>query len=117
MAAKTVLVTGATGLLGREVKRSFWLRGWEAKGTGYSRADGVDILKVDLGNATEVAKVLDETRYVRATPARPCDVTMAFSLCLSHILSLILPPPSQLLCYCTYAVIVETQAETPKDAC
>jgi nucleoside-diphosphate-sugar epimerase len=66
MAERTVLVTGATGLLGREVVSAFKLlhSGWAAKGTGYSRADGVDILKVDLESAEDVAKTLDETRYV-----------------------------------------------------
>lgn len=62
MASRTVLVTGATGLLGREVAEVFRLRKWNVKGTGYSRADGVDILKVDLGSEAEVAKVLDETK-------------------------------------------------------
>lgn len=66
MAERTVLVTGATGLLGREVVSAFKLlhSGWAVKGTGYSRADGVDILKVDLESAEDVAKTLDETRYV-----------------------------------------------------
>lgn len=60
---RTVLVTGATGLLGREVTTAFRLNGWIVKGTGYSRADGVDTLKADLANAGDVAKVLDEIRY------------------------------------------------------
>ena len=62
MSQKTVLVTGATGLLGREVVANFTLRGWTTKGTGYSRADGVDVLKVDLGNTEDVAKALDEVK-------------------------------------------------------
>ena len=62
MASRTVLVTGATGLLGREVAEEFRLRKWNVKGTGHSRADGVDTLKVDLGNEVEVTKVLDETK-------------------------------------------------------
>ncbi|KAL6910785.1 NAD(P)-binding protein [Trichoderma evansii] len=64
MAERTVLVTGATGLLGREVVSAFRLlhSGWAVKGTGYSRADGVDILKVDLESAADVAKTLDEIR-------------------------------------------------------
>lgn len=57
-----VLVTGATGLLGREVLTAFRSKGWSAKGLGYSRADGVDILKVDLESAASVAKVLDEVK-------------------------------------------------------
>ncbi|KAK5993442.1 Methionine adenosyltransferase 2 subunit beta [Cladobotryum mycophilum] len=62
MAQQIVLVTGATGLLGREVAAAFRLRGWNVKGTGYSRADGVDILKVDLGSTASVAKALDEIK-------------------------------------------------------
>jgi uncharacterized protein YbjT (DUF2867 family) len=62
MSAKTVLVTGATGLLGRQVVRAFELKNWSVKGTGYSRADGVSVLKVDLGSAAEVEKALDTTK-------------------------------------------------------
>lgn len=62
MTDKTVLITGATGLLGREVVKSFDLKFWKVKGTGYSRADGFDILKADLQDADQVAKILDETR-------------------------------------------------------
>lgn len=57
-----MLVTGATGLLGREVVRAFKLKNWNVKGTGLSRADGVDVLKVDLSSEAEVKKVLDETK-------------------------------------------------------
>lgn len=66
MAERTVLVTGATGLLGREVVSAFRLlhSGWVVKGTGFTRADGVDVLKVNLESAADVAKTLDETRYV-----------------------------------------------------
>ncbi|RSM15367.1 hypothetical protein CEP52_000930 [Fusarium oligoseptatum] len=62
MPERTVLVTGATGLLGREVSASFGLRGWNVKGIGYSRADGISTLKVDLSNESEVASLLDETK-------------------------------------------------------
>lgn len=64
MTNHTVLVTGATGLLGREVAAYFKLKRWTVKGTGYSRADGVDVLKVDLGNEDELTKVLDQTKSV-----------------------------------------------------
>ncbi|KAK3328421.1 hypothetical protein B0T19DRAFT_442322 [Cercophora scortea] len=60
MSGKTVIVTGATGFLGRQVVKEFNRRGWNVKGTGFTRADGVSILKVDLANASEVEKVLDE---------------------------------------------------------
>ncbi|KAI1762722.1 NAD(P)-binding protein [Hypoxylon sp. FL1150] len=58
MSNKTALVTGATGLLGRQVVRAFERGNWNVKGTGYSRADGVSVLKVDLVNADEVATTL-----------------------------------------------------------
>lgn len=62
---KTVLVTGATGLLGREVQAAFRRSpDWSVKGTGHSRADGVDVLKVDLENEdqSEMNLVLDEIK-------------------------------------------------------
>lgn len=62
MSDKTVLVTGATGLLGRQVLKAFAKRDWTAKGTGYSRADGASILKVDLASAAEVEKALDTAK-------------------------------------------------------
>lgn len=67
---RTALITGATGLLGREVKSAFELQSWIVKGTGYSRADGLDILKVDLENEAEVSKLLDQVKYVRLTVPR-----------------------------------------------
>ena len=70
MADRTVLVTGATGLLGRQVAEAFRGHGWTVKGTGYSRADGVDVLKVDLGNEGQVAKVLEEVKFVTLGPGR-----------------------------------------------
>ncbi|PTD09788.1 Methionine adenosyltransferase 2 subunit beta [Fusarium culmorum] len=62
MTDRTVLVTGATGLLGREVSAAFGLKNWEVKGTGFSRADGISTFKVDLGNENEVSTFLDETK-------------------------------------------------------
>ncbi|KAL2207743.1 NAD(P)-binding protein [Sarocladium strictum] len=64
MAKRTALVTGATGLLGRQVVEAFKFSSgsWDVKGTGHSRADGVDILKVDLGSEDEVARTLDEVK-------------------------------------------------------
>lgn len=63
MAEKTALITGSTGLLGRQVLKAFARRDWTAKGTGFSRADGVTILKVDLASPDEVEKALDLSRY------------------------------------------------------
>lgn len=62
MSDNTVLVTGATGLLGRQILRAFQRKDWNAKGTGLSRADGQTILKLDLSNVAEIEKVLDEVR-------------------------------------------------------
>ncbi|KAG5979744.1 hypothetical protein E4U55_004817 [Claviceps digitariae] len=62
---RTALVTGATGLLGREITNAFRRSpGWTVKGTGYSRADGVDVLKLNLENedTAELDKLLDETK-------------------------------------------------------
>ncbi len=62
MATKTALVTGATGFLGRQVVKAFGRRSWTVKGTGFSRADGTSILKVDLANASEIENTLDEVK-------------------------------------------------------
>ncbi|EWG43958.1 dTDP-4-dehydrorhamnose reductase [Fusarium verticillioides 7600] len=62
MSERTVLITGATGLLGREVATTFGLKNWNVKGTGYSRADGVNTFKINLSNETEVGEFLDETK-------------------------------------------------------
>ncbi|CRK46884.1 hypothetical protein BN1723_001159 [Verticillium longisporum] len=61
MGSRTALVTGATGLLGRQVVQAFEKREWNVKGTGFSRADNVSVFKVDLGDAAEVQKVIDDT--------------------------------------------------------
>jgi len=62
MTEKTALITGATGLLGRQVFKAFQRDDWSVKGTGFSRADGHSILKLNLENAEEVEKALDDTR-------------------------------------------------------
>ncbi|KAI1084166.1 NAD(P)-binding protein [Whalleya microplaca] len=62
MPDKTALVTGSTGLLGRQVVRAFERNKWNVTGTGYSRADGLTILKVDLSNASEAEATLDKVR-------------------------------------------------------
>lgn len=58
------LVTGATGLLGRQVVQAFERAEWEVVGTGFARAKPPTILRVDLGAEAEVAKALGETKYV-----------------------------------------------------
>jgi S-adenosylmethionine synthetase len=59
---KTALITGATGLLGRQVVKAFQRAGWNVVGTGFSRAKAPDILKVNLDNEDEVSKLLDEVK-------------------------------------------------------
>ncbi|KAG9233938.1 putative methionine adenosyltransferase 2 subunit beta [Amylocarpus encephaloides] len=60
--AKTALITGATGLLGRQVVTAYERAGWDVKCTGLSRAKPPTILKVDLCAEAEVAKTLDDVR-------------------------------------------------------
>ena len=60
--AKKVLVTGATGLLGREVLAAFKSAGWDAVGTGFSRASPPTILKVDLLDGAAITSVVDEVK-------------------------------------------------------
>ncbi|EGX52628.1 hypothetical protein AOL_s00007g411 [Orbilia oligospora ATCC 24927] len=62
MAKKKVLVTGATGLLGRQVVRAFDEAGWDVIGTGFSRANPPRILKLDITNQEDVEKVLDDVK-------------------------------------------------------
>jgi NAD(P)-dependent dehydrogenase (short-subunit alcohol dehydrogenase family) len=64
MPSKTVFITGATGLLGRQVARAFQETGWNVKGTGYSRADGASILRADLSKPSEVGAALNNIKFV-----------------------------------------------------
>lgn len=58
-----VLVTGASGLLGRQVLNAFKKdSNWEAVGQGFTRASPPDILKADLTSAVEIEKLLDEVK-------------------------------------------------------
>ena len=59
---KTALVTGATGLLGRQVLRAFEEAGWTAVGSGFTRAKPPAILKVDLFSAEAINETLDEVK-------------------------------------------------------
>lgn len=54
MAAKRVLVTGASGLLGRAIIKKFSQTDWELMGTAYSRADKYGLIKMDLTNEKEM---------------------------------------------------------------
>ncbi|KAK4940735.1 hypothetical protein LTR10_019245 [Elasticomyces elasticus] len=52
----SALVTGATGLLGRQVLKAFEEAGWQATGTGFSRASG-EIRKLDIQDEDAVAQL------------------------------------------------------------
>jgi nucleoside-diphosphate-sugar epimerase len=67
-----VLVTGATGLLGREVVNAFENAGWDVAGTGLTRASPPKITKLDITDEQAVGSALDEFRYVDSlTAGRP----------------------------------------------
>ena len=57
-----VLVTGASGLLGREVVKAFDRAGWEVVGAGFSRASPPKVIKLDIQDEQEVQKVLNEVK-------------------------------------------------------
>ncbi|KAK4697013.1 S-adenosylmethionine synthetase, partial [Lecanoromycetidae sp. Uapishka_2] len=60
--ARTVLITGATGLLGRQVLLAFERAGWNAVGTAFTRPNPPAILKVDLSKPVEISSVLQEVK-------------------------------------------------------
>jgi S-adenosylmethionine synthetase len=60
--ASTALITGATGLLGRQVMLAFERAGWNAVGTGLTRANPPAILKVDLSDPAEIKSTLQEVK-------------------------------------------------------
>ncbi|GKT84960.1 LOW QUALITY PROTEIN: methionine adenosyltransferase 2 subunit beta [Colletotrichum tofieldiae] len=98
MAGKDVVVTGATGLLGRQVTRAFDLRSWNVKGTGYTRADGVSVFKVDLGNTSEVEKFLDESKFPDKVDSDP-DAARALNVAATKSLANLCAARSTLLIY------------------
>jgi nucleoside-diphosphate-sugar epimerase len=59
----SALITGASGFLGRQVLKTFSGSGWEATGTGFSRATG-PIRKVDIQDADAVNQLFDQVKYV-----------------------------------------------------
>jgi len=56
-----VLVTGATGLLGRQVCQTFGRKGWVLRGLAFSRASG-KLVRCDLTEPKEVARQFSEFR-------------------------------------------------------
>lgn len=74
--AKKVLVTGASGLLGREILKQFIANQWEVLGLAFSRAKE-GLRKVDLCDVKQVETVLDQfnpTIVVHAAAERRPDV-------------------------------------------
>ena len=57
----------ASGLLGRQVLRSFHLDGWNAVGTALSRVDPPTVIKLDLTVDGEIERVLDDIKYAAKT--------------------------------------------------
>lgn len=55
-----------SGLLGRDVVKAFETAGWKAVGTGNTRAQA-PIIKLDLLVEGDIARVLDEVKYVGAS--------------------------------------------------
>eukprot|EP01095_Lingulamoeba_sp_RSL-Kostka_P012404 TRINITY_DN492_c1_g1_i1.p1 TRINITY_DN492_c1_g1~~TRINITY_DN492_c1_g1_i1.p1 ORF type:complete len:343 (+),score=102.43 TRINITY_DN492_c1_g1_i1:61-1029(+) len=70
-----VLITGASGLLGRELMESF--KDCELVGTGLNRVDGENIIKMDLSNEDEIKSILEEKKpqiIVHAAAIRRPDI-------------------------------------------
>ena len=61
--AKKALITGASGLLGRQVLTAFREAGWDVVGTGLSRTEPPTILRLDLANVDAVLELLDSEKY------------------------------------------------------
>lgn len=59
----TALITGATGLLGRQVVKAFEAAGYDVVGTGFSRAAPPRIRKVDIQNSDEISNLFAEVKY------------------------------------------------------
>lgn len=60
--SQRALITGATGLLGRQVLKAFEKAGWEVTGAGFSRATPPKIIKLDIQDEEQVRKALDEVK-------------------------------------------------------
>jgi len=59
---RSVLVTGASGLLGRDVIVAFKREGWKTTGTGLTRANPPEIIKLDLLSHDSLVEVLEQTK-------------------------------------------------------
>lgn len=77
--AKTILVTGGTGLLGRKVLQAFEDKGWNAVGTGFSRSGTANIKRLDLSDFGSIPPLLDEVKYSSRSlygNALDCELTL-----------------------------------------
>jgi S-adenosylmethionine synthetase len=52
----------ASGLLGRQVQRQFFLDGWKTIGTGLNRISPPEVIKLDILDHKEIERVLDNTK-------------------------------------------------------
>ncbi|KAF2403007.1 NAD(P)-binding protein [Trichodelitschia bisporula] len=59
---RTALVTGASGLLGRDVVKAFERKGWNVVGTGWTRVKPPSIIKLDLLNPEDIEQILDDVK-------------------------------------------------------
>ncbi|KAI4085884.1 MAG: hypothetical protein LQ344_008044 [Seirophora lacunosa] len=87
---KTAFVTGATGLLGRQVLRAFDHAGWRAVGSGFTRAKP-PILKVDLEDQDAIDAALDETNHHPLYDHCPTRARLPESFQLLAVLTIHLP--------------------------
>lgn len=62
MQHKSALVTGATGLLGRQVVRALTRSGWTVTGTGHSRAHPPETIKLDLTSEIDLRQTLQHLK-------------------------------------------------------
>ncbi|KAL8761370.1 MAG: hypothetical protein Q9184_002502 [Pyrenodesmia sp. 2 TL-2023] len=127
MLSKTAFVTGATGLLGRQVLHAFDRAGWTVVGSGFSRAKPPAIPKVDLEDRTAIDSALDETkphviihcaanRFPDKCDADP-DGTRALNIAASRRIALAAQSRSILLIYIsTDYVFAGRPGEAPYEA-
>jgi S-adenosylmethionine synthetase len=52
----------ASGLLGRQVQRQFFLDGWKSIGTGLNRISPPEVIRLDILDHEDIEWVLDETK-------------------------------------------------------